>query len=137
MVRSRIELWHNSEVREAEPFIDDDVVYFINYGTLHRVTPTSGVRGRGLLELRVPMDGLSRHDELGEPLSLPWVPMFLRRSSWANFGVRITNYDFVEGPYRRLQLLPLRSLMLEDERQIYSKLASDHIFSSADVRFGS
>ncbi|KAK6762365.1 hypothetical protein RB195_023181 [Necator americanus] len=29
MVRSRIELWYNSDIRQAEPFIDDDVVYFI------------------------------------------------------------------------------------------------------------
>ncbi|KAK6760547.1 hypothetical protein RB195_021856 [Necator americanus] len=29
MVRSRIELWYNTDVRQAEPFIDDDVVYFI------------------------------------------------------------------------------------------------------------
>ncbi|KAK6752532.1 hypothetical protein RB195_003759 [Necator americanus] len=29
MVRSRIELWYNSDVRQAEPFIDDDVVYLI------------------------------------------------------------------------------------------------------------
>ncbi|KAK6765591.1 hypothetical protein RB195_025479 [Necator americanus] len=29
MVRSHIELWHNSDVHQAEPFIDDDVVYFI------------------------------------------------------------------------------------------------------------
>ncbi|ETN79793.1 hypothetical protein NECAME_09626 [Necator americanus] len=29
MVRPRIELWYNSDVRQAEPFIDDDVVYFI------------------------------------------------------------------------------------------------------------
>ncbi|KAK6742851.1 hypothetical protein RB195_010236 [Necator americanus] len=29
MVRSRIEAWHNSGVRQAEPFIDDDLVYFI------------------------------------------------------------------------------------------------------------
>ncbi|ETN68540.1 hypothetical protein NECAME_15766 [Necator americanus] len=31
MVRSRIELWYNSDVRQAEPFIDDDVVYFITF----------------------------------------------------------------------------------------------------------
>ncbi|KAK6755849.1 hypothetical protein RB195_014315 [Necator americanus] len=29
MVRSRIELWYNSDIRQAEPFIDDDVVYLI------------------------------------------------------------------------------------------------------------
>ncbi|ETN76203.1 hypothetical protein NECAME_11845 [Necator americanus] len=29
MVRLRVELWHNSDVHQAEPFIDDDVAYFI------------------------------------------------------------------------------------------------------------
>ncbi|ETN74966.1 hypothetical protein NECAME_03881 [Necator americanus] len=29
MVRSRIELWHNNDTRQAEPFINDDVIYFI------------------------------------------------------------------------------------------------------------
>ncbi|ETN78768.1 hypothetical protein NECAME_10156 [Necator americanus] len=50
------------------------------------------------------MDGLSRHDELGKPLSL-LTPLkavdpdveFSRRSTWANFGVDVANYDYVEG----------------------------------------
>ncbi|ETN71830.1 hypothetical protein NECAME_04574 [Necator americanus] len=41
------------------------------------------------------------------------------------------------GPYRKLRLLLLRSLMLERKRRRWSKLVLDHIFSSADVRFGS
>ncbi|ETN80552.1 variant SH3 domain protein [Necator americanus] len=58
------------------------------------------------------MDGLSRHDELGEPLPLvvPWEAVdrdvkFLRRSSWANFGVEIANYDLGEGMIFSVELL--------------------------------
>uniref|UniRef100_A0A0K0D168 Uncharacterized protein n=1 Tax=Angiostrongylus cantonensis TaxID=6313 RepID=A0A0K0D168_ANGCA len=56
-----------------------------------------------LLELRVTMDGFGRHDKLREPLTL-FVPFlsvgpnvtFLRRSSWSDLGIEISNDDLEE-----------------------------------------
>ncbi|KAK6733248.1 hypothetical protein RB195_017165 [Necator americanus] len=60
MVRSRIELWHNSDIRQPEPFADDDVVSL----------------------LYIPLGDIPVHSTVGRP-------------------------------YRKLQLLLFRSLMLE------------------------
>nr|CDJ85697.1 unnamed protein product [Haemonchus contortus] len=54
MVRSRR---NNSGISQAKPPIEDGVVYFV-------------IELRGLLESRVTMDGVGRHDKLGQPSTL-------------------------------------------------------------------
>uniref|UniRef100_A0A0K0D849 Uncharacterized protein n=1 Tax=Angiostrongylus cantonensis TaxID=6313 RepID=A0A0K0D849_ANGCA len=64
--------------------------------------PRPALRVR-LLELRVTMTGLGRHDKLREPLTLfasfqsacPNVT-FLIRSSWSDLGIEISNDDLEE-----------------------------------------
>ncbi|KAK6737599.1 hypothetical protein RB195_019980 [Necator americanus] len=102
MVRSRIKLWYNCDIRRTKSFTDDNVVNFITVpstGSLQRPAEEGG-----LLELRAPMDGLSRCDERGKPLSLSahsnegggFQCEVFRRSSGASFGIKINNYDLVK-----------------------------------------
>ncbi|KAK6742712.1 hypothetical protein RB195_010151 [Necator americanus] len=115
MVRSCVKIWDNSDIRQAKPFIDDDVVNFSRHplpGDSHVQSGENWNCEFPAPELRVPMDGLSRHDEVGEPLPL-FVPLkavgldvkFLRRPSVANLGVKTTNYDFAEGMVFSAELL--------------------------------
>ena len=107
---------------------------------------------RGLLELRVTMDGVGRHDKLGQPFTLlipfhsvnPDVKLF-SRSSWANLGVKITDDELEKcgllcraspDPYKTLPTPLLRSSMLVRKQRRWLELGLSHIFLIANVRFG-